>query len=58
MVRWKNENNDTEMDKSMDTWEPTTSFIDGEGSSAIQDYWKDYNAKQAQNQQPATQAQE
>ena len=45
------------MDKSMDTWEPTTSFIDGEGSSAIQDYWKEYNAKQAQNQQPVTQTQ-
>ena len=40
LVRWKNENNDTEMEESMDTWEPTTSFIDGENSSAIQDYWK------------------
>ena len=40
LVRWKNETNDTEMEESMDTWEPTTSFIDGENSSAIQDYWK------------------
>ena len=35
-VRWKDENNDSEMTADTDTWEPTSSFVDGEKSSAIQ----------------------
>lgn len=35
-VRWKDENNESEMTPDTDTWEPTSSFVDGEKSSAIQ----------------------
>ena len=34
-VRWKDENNESEMSPDTDTWEPTSSFVDGEKSSAI-----------------------
>ena len=36
LVRWKDEKNDADMNQDQDTWEPTTSFVDGEQSSAIQ----------------------
>jgi len=43
----KDEDNQREMHENSDTWEPTSSFVDGEQCTAIQDYWKEYNrAKQ------------
>lgn len=49
LVRWKDENNDKDMAKEDDTWEPTTSFVEGEQSSAIQEYWQNHKIR-AQNQ--------
>lgn len=55
-VRWKDENNDSEMTADTDTWEPTSSFVDGEKSSAIQEYWAQQNlqAPKHKNILPAT----
>ena len=45
LVRWRDEDNDKDMPKEKDTWEPIPSFVDGEEASAIQEYQKKVRAQ-------------